>query len=79
MTARSRSPTPCRRQRPKDLIAVLRRAFVATMKDTEFSAELKKARLDVDPVPGEEVEKIINDAFKLDAVLVGKLKDILYK
>jgi tripartite-type tricarboxylate transporter receptor subunit TctC len=64
---------------PKDLIAVLRRAFVATMKDSEFSAELKKARLDVDPVAGDEVEKIINDAFKLDAVLVGKLKDILYK
>ncbi|MGH7854829.1 MAG: hypothetical protein ACREP3_15385 [Candidatus Binatia bacterium] len=34
---------------PKDLIAVLRRAFVATMKDAEFAGELKKARLDVDP------------------------------
>ena len=64
---------------PKDLIAVLRRAFIATMKDAEFYAELKKARLDVDPVAGDEVEKIINDAFKLDASLVGKLKDILYK
>jgi tripartite-type tricarboxylate transporter receptor subunit TctC len=64
---------------PKDLIAVLRRAFVATMKDAEFSTEVKKARLDVDPVAGEELEKIINDAFKLDASLVGKLKDILYK
>jgi tripartite-type tricarboxylate transporter receptor subunit TctC len=64
---------------PKDSITVLRRAFVATMKDTEFSTEVKKARLDVDPVAGEEIEKIINDAFKLDASLVGKLKDILYK
>src|SRR5688572_920202 len=64
---------------PKELVATLRRAFGATMKDAEFSAELKKARLDVDPVAGNEVEKIINDAFKLDAVLVGKLKDILYK
>ena len=64
---------------PKDSIAVLRRAFVATMKDTEFSTEVKKARLDVDPVAGEEIEKIINDAFKLDASLIGKLKDILYK
>ncbi len=64
---------------PKDLIAILRRGFVATMKDGEFSAEMKKARLDIDPVAGEEVEKIINDAFKLDASLVGKLKDILYR
>jgi hypothetical protein len=38
-----------------------------------------KARLDVDPVAGQEVERIINDAFKLDAALLGKLKDIFYK
>ena len=63
----------------REIVATLRRAFIATMKDTEFSAELKKARLDVDPVAGEEMEKIINDAFKLDASLLGKLKDIFYK
>jgi tripartite-type tricarboxylate transporter receptor subunit TctC len=64
---------------PKELVAMLRRAFMDTMKDGEFSGELKKARLDVDPVAGEEVERIINDAFKLDAALLGKLKDIFYK
>jgi tripartite-type tricarboxylate transporter receptor subunit TctC len=64
---------------PKESVIMLRRAFVDTMKDGEFAAELKKARLDVDPVAGEELEKIINDAFKLDATLLGKLKDIFYK
>ncbi|HZA57165.1 MAG TPA: hypothetical protein VE616_23180, partial [Candidatus Udaeobacter sp.] len=64
---------------PKDLVATLRRGFMDTMKDGEFVSEMKKARLDVDPVAGEEVERIINDAFKLDAALLGKLKDIFYK
>jgi tripartite-type tricarboxylate transporter receptor subunit TctC len=64
---------------PKEPLVMLRRAFLETMKDGEFSAEMKKARLDVEPVAGEELERIINDAFKLDAALVGKLKDILYK
>jgi tripartite-type tricarboxylate transporter receptor subunit TctC len=64
---------------PRELVVTLRRAFTETMKDGEFSGEMKKARLDVEPVAGEEVEKIINDAFKLDAALIGKLKDILYK
>jgi tripartite-type tricarboxylate transporter receptor subunit TctC len=64
---------------PKELLAMLRRAFVDTMKDAEFSGELIKARLDVDPVTAEEVDRIINDAFKLDASLIGKLKDIFYK
>jgi tripartite-type tricarboxylate transporter receptor subunit TctC len=63
---------------PKDLLITLRRAFVATMKDEEFFVELKKARLDVDPVAGEELEKIIHEAFKLDPALLGKLKDIFY-
>ena len=64
---------------PKELMATLRRAFGATMKDGEFVAELKKARLDVEPVTGEEVERILNEAFKLDTALVSKLKDIFYK
>jgi hypothetical protein len=33
----------------------------------------------VDPVAGQEVERIINDAVELDAALLGKLKDIFYK
>ncbi len=64
---------------PKDRVAVLRRAFMDTMRDGEFFAEVKKSRLDVDPVGGEEMERIINDSFKLDAALLGKLKEIFYK
>ncbi|MGH7770903.1 MAG: Bug family tripartite tricarboxylate transporter substrate binding protein [Candidatus Binatia bacterium] len=64
---------------PKDRVAMLRGAFRDTVRDGEFFAEVKKSRLDVDPVGGEEVERIINDSFKLDAALIGKLKDIFYK
>lgn len=64
---------------PKEVVAILRRAFADTMKDGEFTSELTKARLDVDPVAGHEMERIINDAFKLDPALLGKLKDIFYK
>jgi len=45
----------------------------------KFFGEMTKARLDVDPVAGQEVERIINDAVELDAALLGKLKDIFYK
>src|SRR5262249_24161743 len=47
---------------PKEVVALLRRAFLDTMKDGEFTGEMTKARLDVDPVAGQEVERIINDA-----------------
>ena len=64
---------------PKERVAMLRRAFMDTMGDGEFFAEVKKFRLEVDPVDGNEVERIVNDSFSLDATLLGKLKDILYK
>lgn len=62
---------------PQERAQLLQRAFRETMKDPEFLAEASKANLDVDPVAGEELEKIVNDFFKLDAAVVNKLREIL--
>jgi tripartite-type tricarboxylate transporter receptor subunit TctC len=62
---------------PKERTEALRKAFQDTMKDSEFKAEMDKARLDVDPIPGAEVEKIINGFFKLPPGVLTKLMDIL--
>jgi len=48
-----------------------------TMKDPEFLADAKKAQMDLDPVPGEEVEKTVARFFQLDPALVAKLREIL--
>lgn len=64
---------------PKERVQILRKAFTDTMKDPEFVADATKAKLGVDPVSSEEVERIIAGLFKLDAALVAKLKDVLYK
>jgi len=63
---------------PKDRVQVLRKAFDDTLRDPEFLADAKKSRLNVDPVTPEAIEKDISGLFKLDPVIVGKLKDILY-
>jgi tripartite-type tricarboxylate transporter receptor subunit TctC len=62
---------------PKDRVQLLRRAFRETLKDKDFLAEAAKSKLDVDPLSGEEVEKIVAGLFKLDAVLVSKMGEIL--
>jgi tripartite-type tricarboxylate transporter receptor subunit TctC len=62
---------------PKDRVQILRNAFMETMKDKEFLAEAEKSKLDVDPVSGEETEKIIAGLFQLDAAMVAKLSEIL--
>lgn len=62
---------------PKERVQLLRNAFNATMKDPEFIADAKKSRLDTDPLTGEEIEKIVQQLFKIDAALVKQLAEIL--
>ena len=62
---------------PKERVQILRRAFEGTMKDSDFLAETTKANMEINSVTGEDLEKIVNDFFKLDAAVVNKLKEIL--
>ena len=62
---------------PKERVQLLRKAFAETMRDKEFLAEAAKAKLDIDPATGEEVEKIVAGLFKLDAATIAKMSEIL--
>jgi len=58
-------------------VQVLRQAFQATLKDPEFIAEARKGNFELDPVAGEEMEKIVNGFFKADASTVNRLRELL--
>ena len=62
---------------PKDRVTVLRNAFMKTMKDPEFLAEAAKAKLDINPLEGAELERNVRAVFNLDKALVPKAKEIL--
>ncbi len=62
---------------PKERAQLLRKAFADTMKDPEFLADAKKAKLDINPLTGEELEENIRAIFKLEPALTEKLKEIL--
>jgi tripartite-type tricarboxylate transporter receptor subunit TctC len=64
---------------PKDRVETLRKAFHATLKDPAFLAEAQKANLEIAPVTGGEMAKLVADVFTLDAGLQAKLKDALYQ
>jgi len=61
----------------KDRVLLLRKAFMETMKDPEFVADAQKAKLDLDPIDGEEIQKQVRELFKIEPALVAKLKEIL--
>ncbi|HEY5542435.1 MAG TPA: tripartite tricarboxylate transporter substrate-binding protein [Candidatus Binatia bacterium] len=62
---------------PKNRISLLRSAFNATMKDTEFLAESRKAKLEINPLNGAEIEDIVKKLFQMDAKNVAKIRDVL--
>jgi tripartite-type tricarboxylate transporter receptor subunit TctC len=62
---------------PKDRVMALRNAFIKTMKDADFLAEAAKAKLDINPLDGAELERNVHAVFNLDKALVPKAKEIL--
>lgn len=63
---------------PPERVAMLRRALQATFRDPEFLAEAARARLDVTPVGGEEVERLVTGQFALDQATAVRLRKILF-
>ena len=64
---------------PKEQAQILGKALQETLKDKEFLAEMEKAKLDLNPVTGEELEKAVAGIFKTDPALTAKMKEILFK
>jgi tripartite-type tricarboxylate transporter receptor subunit TctC len=62
---------------PKDRLQILRGAFAKTLTDPDFIAEAKRATLDINPLSGEEVKKIVDELFRLTPAMRGKLAGIL--
>jgi tripartite-type tricarboxylate transporter receptor subunit TctC len=65
------------KQVPVERITVLRTAFEAMVKDEGFLNEAQKQNLLLDPVTGEEAEKIIATIYAASPELTRKVKDVL--
>lgn len=50
---------------------------MATMKDPAFLAEAKKRRLEINPLPGDAVAKLVSEAYKTPKAIVDRVRGIL--
>lgn len=62
---------------PADRLNALRRAFDAAMKDPELLAESDKAKRDLGPMTGEEVQQIVAELMKTPPAIIARTKAIL--
>lgn len=62
---------------PVERVADLRRAFMETMKDPLFIEEMRKLQLDIDPVTGEDVQKMVEEVTATPPHIVNRVRDML--
>ena len=61
---------------PAERVAALRAAFMATMQDEGFTAEITKLALDLDPISGQELQKSVIEIASLDPALIAKARKL---
>ena len=57
---------------PADRIAILRKAFEATMKDADFQGDAKKLNIDVEPVTGEVMQALVARVSSFERAVVDR-------
>ena len=62
---------------PADRLKTLRDAFVKTMADEQFRAEVKKRGYEFDPVGGEELERLAKEIIGQPPEVIERLKKVL--
>jgi tripartite-type tricarboxylate transporter receptor subunit TctC len=61
---------------PADRVDALRKAFDAMVKDQDFLAEAVKLRIEIDPLTGIELQKIVSETEAVPADVIDKVKAI---
>ncbi len=59
---------------PADRVAALRRAFDATVKDKGFRADSAREKLEIDPLTGEDVQKLVEEVAHTPPDVVARVR-----
>jgi tripartite-type tricarboxylate transporter receptor subunit TctC len=62
---------------PADRAAALRKAFAAAVADEEFLSEAARLRLEIIPISGEEISRLVAEAYATSEEVVAKTRQIL--
>ncbi len=60
---------------PPDRLAVLRQAFMDTMTDKDFVADADKIQIEINPVSGADVDKLVKDVYATPPDIIAKAKE----
>jgi len=64
-------------QVPEQRLRTLQKAFSSTLKDSQFLAEADKAKLEIAPINGPGIEKMVNGLYEIEPAVVSRVKQTL--
>ena len=62
---------------PADRVKAMRAAFDATMQDADFKAEIDKSKSEFNPLPGDQVQKLILEMAKAPPAVIERMQAVL--
>jgi tripartite-type tricarboxylate transporter receptor subunit TctC len=62
---------------PRDRAQALRNAFMATMSDKDFLAETEKAQMEINPVPGDQIEALVKEIYATPPAIAQMAAELL--
>ncbi len=64
---------------PRDRAEALRKAFMDTMQDKDFLADADKAKMEITPVPGDQIEKLVKDVYATPKPVADKAAGLIVR
>ena len=68
-----------RRIAPGASARTLQKAFISTLKDPQFLAEADKSKLEIGPIDGPGIEKMVNGLHEIEPAVLSRVKDTRIK
>jgi tripartite-type tricarboxylate transporter receptor subunit TctC len=62
---------------PAERVAMLRKAFMDTLKDKQFLADAERMKLEINAVSGEDVQKIVNEVYSTPKAVANKAAEMI--
>jgi hypothetical protein len=64
-------------QVPEERTRILQKAFIDTLRDPQLKAEAEKAKLEIDPIDGPGIEKMVKGLYEIEPAILKRVKQIL--
>jgi tripartite-type tricarboxylate transporter receptor subunit TctC len=62
---------------PKERVAIIRKAFLEALHDPALLEDAAKAKLDVEPLSGEEVQQLVAKVYATPPAIVKRTHEVL--